>query len=65
MSNDTGAVMLLPELEGGVSLLQVLDDRHQSGCGALTQMLSLNIAFSTIYKERERTCFFIQNITLT
>lgn len=38
IQNDTGAVLHFSALEGGVSLLQVLDHRQQPGSDALTRL---------------------------
>lgn len=36
MQNDTGAVLIFSALDGGVSLLQILDHRQQPSSNALT-----------------------------
>lgn len=52
VQDDAGAVLHLSALEGGVSLLQVLDHRQQPSSDALTRLPELSVAFCSIYETQ-------------
>lgn len=46
--NDTGAVLIFRALKGGVSPLQILDNRQQPSSSAQTRLCQMNVAFCAI-----------------
>lgn len=50
--DDTG-VLLFSALEGGVSLLEILDHPQEPSGDALTRLHERHDAFCTVYKTRE------------
>lgn len=54
VEDDTRGVLLLPPLEGGVGLLQILDDGQQPGGHAVTRLHLLHAAPCTVCDAEQR-----------